>query len=88
MATNHNQAEESLIEFNSTPNGLSQYLKHWGKTEAEQIEKNQAAIRLLRDWHLEKLEAEELEKQQAAFEVFKNIIDDNRTPERKLYSSL
>lgn len=88
MSSNRNQKEQVLTNFNPTPNGLSLYLKHYGQTEAEQIEKNQAAIQLIRSWQAEKLESTELEKQQAAFETFKQIVDKNRDSERKLYSSL
>jgi hypothetical protein len=64
---------------------LRQYMKHFGETREEQIEKNQAAIQFLRSLREEKpLEGEELEKAKATFELVKQIIDANRS--RKLFS--
>jgi ribosomal protein S20 len=67
-----------------TQSELRQYMKHFGNTREEQIEKNQAAIEMLRAWRQEKLSGEELEKAREAFELVKKIIDENRS--RKLFS--
>ena len=64
---------------------LRQYMKHLGNTREEQIEKNQAALKMLKVWREEKpLEGEELEQAKATFELVKKIINANRS--RQLFS--
>lgn len=79
------QNQENPTTLSQTKAEWLKYLKHLGQTPEEQIEKNQAAIQLVKSWREEKIEEEELQRRWEAFETFKRIIDENRSPEQKLY---
>ncbi|MFB2918807.1 MULTISPECIES: hypothetical protein [Aerosakkonema] len=65
---------------------LTPFLKHRGKTEAEQLEKNLAAMKLLKGWIEEEVTEEESKQRESYFESFKEIVDSVRMPGHKLYS--
>jgi hypothetical protein len=67
-------------------NSLTSFLKHKGKTEAEQLQKNQAAMQLLKTWLEEEITEEESKQRESYFESFKEIVDSARMPGHKLYS--
>ncbi len=67
-------------------NSLTPFLKHKGKTEAEQLQKNQAAMQLLKTWLEEEVTEEESKQRESYFESFKKIVDSARIPGHKLYS--
>jgi len=69
--------------FSKQEKKLASNLKHLGLTTEEQIEKNQAAIALIRSWQNQQLTQEELEKAEINWEKVKEIIDENRS--RKLF---
>jgi hypothetical protein len=61
-------------------------IKHYGKTQEEQIKINQQNLQIFAQWRkeAETLTLEEKQEYEADFESFKQIIDVNRS--RKLYS--
>ena len=65
---------------------LTPFLKHRGKTEAEQLQKNLAAMKLLKSWIEEEVTEEESKQRESYFESFKEIVDSARMPGHKLYS--
>lgn len=65
---------------------LTPFLKHRGKTAAEQFQKNQAAMKLLKGWIEEEVTEEESKQRENYFESFKEIVDSARMPGHKLYS--
>jgi len=65
---------------------LTPFLKHRGKTEAEQLQKNLAAMKLLKGWIEEEITEEESKQRESYFESFKEIVDSARMPGHKLYS--
>lgn len=65
---------------------LTPFLKHRGKTEAEQLQKNLAAMKLLKGWIEEEVTEEESKQRESYFESFKEIMDSARRPGHKLYS--
>ncbi|MCL1467293.1 MULTISPECIES: hypothetical protein [Argonema] len=65
---------------------LTPFLKHRGKTEAEQFQKNQAAMKLLKSWIEEEVTEEESKQRESYFESFKEIVDSARMPGHKLYN--
>ena len=67
-------------------NSLTPFLKHRGKTEAEQLQKNLAAMKLLKGWIEEEVTEEESKQRESYFESFKEIVDSARMPGHKLYS--
>ncbi len=56
------------------------------RTPEEQFQKNQAGIKILRKWLDEKVTPEEAREREIHFELFKQIMDDERPPGHKLYS--
>ena len=73
------------------PQGIfTPYLKHYGRTREEQLEKNKPLMKRLKKW-IEKTEAEEITEEEAKarqqqWEEFKQIIDSFRSTGHKLYS--
>lgn len=67
-------------------NSLTPFLKHRGKTEAEQLQKNLAAMKVLKNWIEEEVTEEESTQRESYFESFKEIVDNARMPGHKLYS--
>ena len=67
-------------------NSSTPFLKHKGQTPEEQLQKNQPAMQLLRGWLEEEVSQEESKQRESYFESFKKIVDNERTPESKLYS--
>ncbi|MBD2184767.1 hypothetical protein H6S82_09355 [Planktothrix sp. FACHB-1355] len=65
---------------------LTPFLKHRGKTEAEQLQKNLAAMKLLKGWIEEEVTEEESKQRESYFEYFKEIMDNARISGHKLYS--
>ena len=63
---------------------LAPYLKHYGRSKAEQIQINQEGLAMLRRWREEKLSDEELEEAETIWEEVKKSINKNRS--RKLFS--
>ncbi len=72
--------------FKVGKNSLTPFLKHMGQTPEEQLQKNQAAMKLLRRWIEEEVSEEESKQRESYFESFKEIIDNERLPGHKLYS--
>lgn len=56
------------------------------RTPEEQLQKNQAGIKILRKWLDEKVTPEEAREREIHFELFKQIMDNERPPGHKLYS--
>ena len=73
------------------PSGIFEpYMKHYGRTPEEQLEKNKPLMEKLKKW-IEKSKAEEISEEQAKereeyWEEFKNNIDSFRPEGHKLYS--
>lgn len=66
------------------------YMKHYGKTPEEQLEKNKPLIEKLKKW-IEETKAEEITKEEMKareehWEEVKEIIDSFRPKDHKLYS--
>lgn len=85
MKLSHNTKDRKKTS-SDTDDELLKHLKHLGQTPEEQIEKNQAAMNYLKSLLSEAIEGEKLQKKQEALEIFKRIIDENRSPDQKLYS--
>ena len=58
---------------------LALYLKHYGRSKAEQIQINQKGLAMLRRWREEKLSEEQLKAAEATWENVKKLIDENRS---------
>jgi hypothetical protein len=67
-------------------NDLIPFLKHKGRTPEEQLQKNQAALELIRGWLSEEVTEEEAKEREIYFEYFQEIVDSTRLPGHKLYS--
>lgn len=78
--------EDEKIEGYKDGKTLAPYLKHMGRTPEEQLQKNQGAIKLVKSWLEEKVSPEESKKRDIQFELFKQIVDNERPPGHKLYS--
>lgn len=78
--------EDEKIEGYKNGKELAPYLKHMGRTPEEQLQKNQGAMKLVRSWLDEKVSPEESKKREIHFEIFKQIMDNERPPGHKLYS--
>ena len=67
-------------------NSLTPYMKHYGKTPEEQLEKNKP----LMEWLKRKIETEISDEEAQAnseyWEEVKQIIDSNRPPGHKLFT--
>jgi predicted helicase len=63
---------------------LAPYLKHYGRSKAEQLQINQEGLAMLRRWREEKLSDEDLKEAETTWEEVKKSIDKNRS--RKLFS--
>lgn len=75
-----------LDRLESSPKiSVTPFLKHMGRTKEEQIQKNQSAMELLREWLEEEVTEEESKQRESYFESFKEIVDSGRLSERKLY---
>ena len=66
------------------------YMKHYGQTREEQLEKNKPLMERLKKW-IEKNEAEEITEEEAKarqqqWEEFKQIMDSFRPTGHKLYT--
>lgn len=72
--------------FKKLKTSLTPFLKHMGQTPEEQLQKNQAAMKLLKGWIEEEVSAEESKQRESYFDSFKQIVDNERLPEHKLYS--
>ncbi|MBC6478943.1 MAG: hypothetical protein GDA56_15410 [Hormoscilla sp. GM7CHS1pb] len=66
-------------------NELTPFLKHKGRSPEEQLQKNQAAIELIRGWLEEEVTEEESKQREIYFEDFQEIIDSTRLPGHKIY---
>ncbi|MBD2778675.1 hypothetical protein [Iningainema tapete] len=64
---------------------LTPFLQHMGKTPEKQLQKNLAAMKLLREWIEEEVSESDLKQRESYFESFKEIIDNERIPEYRLY---
>jgi hypothetical protein len=58
---------------------LAPYLKHYGRSKAEQLQINQEGLAMLRRWREEKLSDEQLKAAEATWENVKKLIDENRS---------
>lgn len=76
----------TVKKLNNVKGSLTPFLKHMGKTPEEQLQKNQAAMKLLREWIEEEVSEEDLKQREHYFDSFKEIIDNERLPGYKLYS--
>lgn len=80
-----------MTELTQPPQGsLAPYMKHYGRTPAEQLEKNKPLMERLKQW-LEESETEEITEEEAKareqqWEEFKQIIDSFRPTGHKLYT--
>jgi hypothetical protein len=64
---------------------LTSYLQHMGKTPEEQLQKNQAAMKLVKRWIEEEISEEESKKRDIYLDSFKKIVDNERLPGHKVY---
>ncbi|MBR8833883.1 MAG: hypothetical protein DSM106950_07530 [Stigonema ocellatum SAG 48.90 = DSM 106950] len=76
----------TLKELKKGKNSLAPFLKHMGQTAEEQLQKNQSAMNLLKEWIEEEVSQEEFKNREIFFDSFKEIIDSERLPDHKLYS--
>jgi hypothetical protein len=76
-----------ISQNQSQATSLKPFLNHAGKTTIEQIEKNQKAIKLLKDWLSEEVPATELAARKSYLAELKQTIDSQRLPGSKLYSA-
>ncbi|WP_414585680.1 hypothetical protein [Scytonema sp. PCC 10023] len=76
----------TLKAFKKLNNSLTPFLRHMGQTPEEQLQKNQAVMKLLREWIEEEVSEEESKQRESCFESFKQIVDNERLPGNKLYS--
>ncbi|WP_407889922.1 hypothetical protein [Scytonema sp. NUACC26] len=67
-------------------NSFKPFLKHKGETPEEQLQKNQDVMKLLKSWLEEEVSDEEAKERERQFEIFKEIIDNERPSGYKLYS--
>lgn len=75
-----------LDRLESSPKiSVTPFLKHMGRTKEEQLQKNQAAMELLKEWLEEEVTEEESKQREIYLESFKEIVDSERLPEHKLY---
>jgi predicted RNase H-like HicB family nuclease len=65
---------------------LTPYLHHMGQTPEEQLQKNHAAIQILKKWIEEEISEEESIQREDYFDSFKEIVDSGRLPGDKIYS--
>lgn len=80
-------AEKNKVETSKTlKHSLTPFLKHQGQTAEEQLQKNQAAMKLLKGWIEEEVSEEELKDREKYFDSFKEIVDNERPIGYKLYS--
>lgn len=73
-------------QFQKTSESLKPFLRHMGRTPEEQLQKNQAAMKLLKGWIEEEISEEESKHREIYFNSFKEIVDSERLPGHKLYS--
>ena len=72
---------------NSQPtHSFAPYMKHYGKTPEEQLEKNKPAMELLKKWMEEEISEEEAQARRQDFEKLKEIIDSFRPEGHKLFT--
>ncbi|MBO1349858.1 MAG: leucine-rich repeat domain-containing protein [Hormoscilla sp. GUM202] len=64
----------------------SPFVKDLGRSPEEQLQKNQAAIAIIRGWLEEEVTEEEAKEREIYFEYFKEIVDSTRLPGHKIYS--
>ncbi|MDF5732356.1 MAG: hypothetical protein PUP92_31230 [Rhizonema sp. PD38] len=76
----------TIQKFIQLKPSLTPFVKHLGQTPEEQLQKNQSAMKLLREWIDEEVSEEESKQRESYFESFKKIVDDERMPGHKLYS--
>jgi hypothetical protein len=76
-----------MLSQSQSRNSLKPFLNHAGETTAEQIEKNQAAIELLKKWMDEEIPAPEQLERQSYLAALKVEIDNHRCAGSKLYSN-
>ena len=69
-----------------TTHSFAPYMKHYGKTPEEQLEKNKPAMELLKQWMQEEVSEEEAQARQQHFEELKGIIDSFRPEGHKLFT--
>jgi hypothetical protein len=62
------------------------YMKHYGKTPEEQLEKNKPAMELLKQWMAEEVSEEEAQARHEFFEEFKRIFDEFRPEGHKVFT--
>ena len=65
---------------------LRPYLQHMGQTPEEQLQKNHAAMQILKKWIEEEISEEESIQREKYFDSFKEIVDNERLPGHKIYS--
>lgn len=78
--------EDEKIKGYKNGKTLAPYLKHMGRTPEEQLQKNQGGIKLVKSWLEEKVSPEESRERELYFELFKQIVDNERPTGHKLYS--
>ncbi|MFB2880544.1 hypothetical protein [Floridanema aerugineum] len=66
-------------------NSFRPYLQHLGKSPDEQLQKNQAAMKVLKQWLETKFTAEEQEVIDNSWADFQQIVDSARTTGSKVY---
>ena len=65
---------------------LTPYLQHMGQNQEEQLQKNHAAMQILKKWIEEEISEEESIQREKYFDYFKEIVDNERLPGHKLYN--
>ena len=75
-----------LSKSQSQTISLKPFLNHYGETTDEQIERNQAAIELLKDWLSEEVSDRELEERKSYLAMFKQTIDSQRLADGRLHN--
>ena len=75
-----------LSKSQSQTISLKPFLSHHGETTDEQIERNQAAIELLKDWLSEEVSDRELEERKSYLAMLKQTIDSQRLADGRLHN--
>lgn len=67
-------------------NSFTPYLQHLGKNPDEQLQKNQAAMKVLKQWLEAKFTVEEKQEIDSYWQDFQQIVDSSRTAGTKIYT--
>lgn len=67
-------------------NTFTPYMQHLGKNAEDQLQKNQAAMEVLKQWLEAKFTAEEKQEIESYWQDFQQIVNSSRTTGNKIYT--